>query len=544
MSITYFTENKSSNWILALASAILFTPPWYEWGHGLFLFIAFVPLLILENKYNNAKRPQAKVYLWVFFSFAVWNTLTTFWIKNASFVGLLAAITITTFLMSYAFYFYHIAKLYLGQKAGYASLIIFWIMMEFIYMHGEISWPWLTLGHGFAYNVKFIQWYEYTGVFGGSLWVLLVNLSIFILIKEYLLKKSFQGLRINVILLGMLIILPISISLIIFSTYKENDKPIDVVVVQPNVDPYLKFNDIAPAEQAEIQLNEALKLSDENVDFVAAPETSLLGNFWVGSFESVIDLKIIRQYVNKYPQASFITGIRCYERYNSIEEASGTAEPYGNTGMYYDSYNSAILVDTSADVQLYHKSQLVTGVEKMPYREYLGFIKKLTLQLGGTMRSHGMQEEREVFISKKDSVKIAPVICWESVFGEYVNDYIKKGAQVIFVITNDGWWGDTPGHRQHNSLSSIRAIETRRSIARSANTGISSFVNQKGEMEQTLTWWKRGALRQEINLNDKITFYVKHGDYIGRSAFWLGIMVLLLTVVQKIKNKSSVAKLS
>ena len=125
-------------------------------------------------------------------------------------------------------------------------------------------------------------------------------------------------------------------------------------------------------------------------------------------------------------------------------------------------------------------------------------------------------------VSPNDSIKIGTIICYESVYGEFVTEYVQKGAGYLFVITNDGWWGNTPGHRQHNSLSSIRAVETRRSIARSANTGISSFINQRGDVLQELTWWKRGALKQDLNYNTKLTFYVKHGDYIGRTAFYLG----------------------
>ena len=122
-----------------------------------------------------------------------------------------------------------------------------------------------------------------------------------------------------------------------------------------------------------------------------------------------------------------------------------------------------------------------------------------------------------MFVSPDDGLKVAPVICWESVFGEYVTEYVKeKGANLIFIITNDGWWGETPGHRQHNSFARLRAIETRRSIARSANTGISSLINQRGDELQRIGWWERSAIRGSLNASDHLTFYVKHGDYLAR----------------------------
>jgi len=115
------------------------------------------------------------------------------------------------------------------------------------------------------------------------------------------------------------------------------------------------------------------------------------------------------------------------------------------------------------------------------------------------------------------------------------------GSNFIFVITNDGWWGDTPGYIQHNSFSSIRAIENRRSIARSANTGISAFFNQRGEIIESLGWWKRGGIKSSLNANDKMSFYTIHGDYFGRIAMAMTLILLLYLLIRSIigiKTKS------
>ncbi|HDR68286.1 MAG TPA: apolipoprotein N-acyltransferase, partial [Bacteroidaceae bacterium] len=154
--------------------------------------------------------------------------------------------------------------------------------------------------------------------------------------------------------------------------------------------------------------------------------------------------------------------------------------------------------------------------------------------LGGVFRSHGTQAARDAFASPQDGTRIAPIICWESIFGEYVTDYVKEaGANFLFIVTNDGWWRNTPGHRQHNSFAHLRAIETRRSIARSANTGISSMINQRGEEIERIGWWVRSGMRNSINSNEHITFYVKYGDYLGRLSVFLGILLLLYTIVRR-----------
>jgi apolipoprotein N-acyltransferase len=152
------------------------------------------------------------------------------------------------------------------------------------------------------------------------------------------------------------------------------------------------------------------------------------------------------------------------------------------------------------------------------------------------MRGWGTQKDRGVFFSAVDSTGIGPIICYESVYGEFVTGYVKNGANLLFVITNDGWWGDTPGYHQHAAFSSLRAIETRRSLARSANTGISCLINQRGDIFQKLGWWKRGAIKGTLNANRKLTYYVKNGDYIGRTACIFSILIVALYIVRIVLN--------
>ncbi|MBN1599429.1 MAG: apolipoprotein N-acyltransferase [Bacteroidales bacterium] len=531
--------SKTKAILLSVLSGIILSLGWYEWSSGLFLLITFVPVLFVEEHIvssNDIHKKNSLVYLYTSISLFIWNVITTWWIKNASFAGLVAAVLVTTGYMSLAFLFYTITKRKLGRFAGYASLIIFWISLEFAYTHGEISWPWLTLGNGLLFDIKFIQWYEYTGVFGGSLWVLLVNIMIFELIRKIISGVSFKR---NYNLLSaviLIIVIPVIISLIRFKTYEEEANAREIVVVQPNVDPYMKFNDMSSEEQTLLQVELAESKLTPETDYIASPETSILGDIWIGHFNRVFEFVMLRRVLQKNPGVKYVAGVWCRQYYPEGKRTP-TARPYGNTGTYYDTYNSAVQIDSTPEIQLYHKSKLVTGVEKMPYPKLLGILRPLTVKLGGTFRSHAIQKERSVFKASDDSVMVAPVICYESVYGEFVGDYIKKGANIIFVITNDGWWGDTPGHRQHNALSCMRAIETRRSIARSANTGISSFINQKGEVIQKLTWWKRGAIRDELNINNKVTFYTKHGDYIGRAAFYLAILLGLVLIFRAVIKK-------
>jgi apolipoprotein N-acyltransferase len=173
----------------------------------------------------------------------------------------------------------------------------------------------------------------------------------------------------------------------------------------------------------------------------------------------------------------------------------------------------------------------------MPLAKLMKPLERFAINLGGTVGSLGSDEERMVFTRQPDGLTVAPVICYESVFGEYVTEYVHKGANLIFVITNDGWWGDSPGHRQHLSFSRLRAIETRRSIARSANTGISCFIDQRGDIFQATKYWELAVIRQEINANDEITFYVRYGDYIARVSGFVTAFLLLFAIAGSVMKR-------
>jgi apolipoprotein N-acyltransferase len=187
--------------------------------------------------------------------------------------------------------------------------------------------------------------------------------------------------------------------------------------------------------------------------------------------------------------------------------------------------------------QLYHKSKLTPGVEIMPYAKYLGFIENLAIDLGGTVGSLGTDDIRKVFVSSEDSLRVSAVICYESVYGEFFAEFARSGAELIFIVTNDGWWGNTPGHRQHFSYARLRAVETRRSIARSANTGISAFINQRGDVLQESAYWVPAVLKENINANNRVTFYSKYGDYLARISAFVAVLLLLIAISISLRNR-------
>ena len=519
-------------------SGVLLSMAWFEWCSGLVILIAFVPLLWVEDHIYKNKYSADKVFLYASISFSLWNFITTWWIYNASPAGMFVAVLINTFLMSTVFWIFHFCKKIIGSRYGYFGLIVFWISFEHFYLNAEISWPWLNLGNAFAKDIRIVQWYEYTGALGGTLWILIVNILIYNILKSYLKYRNLKHDKSLIYIISALILIPVISSIYRFNTYKEEKKPYNIIIVQPNVDPYKKFVNYSHKQQTKMLLNIAKPYLNGSTDYIVCPETAITSYSDIEKLDKNYYLNIIRHFLVDYPKTKIILGMTLLQNYYNKDEITPTAQQYESSNIYYDTYNSAVQIDTSDYTQFYHKSMLVVGVEKMPYPKALKLLRELTLKLGGTFRSHGTQKERTNLVSPQDSIMVAPVICYENVFGKFVTDYIKKGANFIFVITNEGWWGNTPGHRQLNHLSRLRAIETRRCVARSANTGISSFINQRGEILQFLGWWEQGALNGILNANDRITFYVRYGDYIAGIAYFFAGIIIIFTSIKYIINKN------
>jgi len=204
-------------------------------------------------------------------------------------------------------------------------------------------------------------------------------------------------------------------------------------------------------------------------------------------------------------------------------------------GLYYESYNTAMVVGVDQTPAFIHKSKLVPGVEVIPFSNYFPFLEELSIQNGGTSGTLGIEEEPRIFLM--DELSIAPVICYESIYGDWVAQQCRKGANLICIITNDGWWKDTPGYKQHLSFATLRAIENRRAVVRSANTGTSCFINQRGDISHATEWWVEDVIRSTVNLNSEQTFYTTYGDVLGRSFGFVAVLLLLYTFVKRFKNK-------
>jgi apolipoprotein N-acyltransferase len=537
---------------LALLSGGLWCLAWPAVG-GLtpLAFIAWVPLLAAERTLDrtaDGRRPR--FMLRVLLATFVWNLGCTWWFvmvnepwsTRAVTVG--APVVLNTLFMLAPWWVRRWVRARMGVRWADATLVVAWLAFERLHHGWDLQWPWLSMGNVFAVRPAWVQWYDHTGMLGGTLWLWLVNL----LVLRALRPAPTPVVRLRAWALPLAVItLPLVISFWRFHHHVEQGEPVDVVVVQPNVDPYSEKYYVAPMAQLEHMLGLAEGVMTPDVRLVLLPETALQESstvdphttppryqgLWENDLDGSASVQRIRRFQAEWPRTAFLAGMSAYHLLDPQAPVPPEARALGGSDRFYTASNAAMFLGTQGRAEAYRKSKLVAGVELLPFASVLGNLQALSVDLGGTTGSLAGQAERTVFQDAMAGLRVAPVICYESVFGEHVAAHVRNGAQLIAVLTNDGWWDDSPGYHQHLTFSSLRAIETRRAVARSANTGISCAVDQRGVVHDATDWWVPTARRVTVHCNTVITPFVRYGDLIGRVAVVLVLAVGALALLPK-----------
>jgi len=506
--------------ILTLLPGLLFWLAWPPRDFFFLSFLAFVPLLILEKETNGIKRSGWLIYASLLF----WNIMVSWWVGHADFYSSLFMLAANSWLMYLPWWGYRKARKIFGDNKAMWVLASLWISFEYLHLTWEITWPWFTLGNIFAKHNAVVQWYEVTGTLGGSVWVLAANISFYLALQKEKWTKWIKP--------SLVVFIPIFISIPFYiandldyslNANKRFDQA-EALLVQPNIDPYLKF---VPGEEVK-NLNAMLSMVDKAItpktSYVVLPETAVVEYVDEDNPTRFQSIDILQNFTKKHPQIHLITGISTHNWYDPGEKMQATARESG--GQFYESYNTAMEVDSAGKLDFYHKSKLVPGAERMPYPTLFQFLNGLALDLGGITGSLGVDPEPKAF-KAGNQPDIAPLICYESVFPGFVAGFTRKGAKILVVITNDGWWRNTDGYKQHMYYACLRAIENRREVLRSANTGISCRIDKLGRIQEHTEWWEPVVLSVKVNPFNNLTFFARHGDYIGRFGSFIGLFFLL-----------------
>lgn len=518
---------------LTLLFTLLMSLPWLVPHMGWTALLGFVPLLVMERLASQYKVKH--FWWWQYGAFVLWNAVTTWWVGEATVGGAVFAVLANALQMAVVFGSFRWVKRRTRGVLPYLYLAAAWIAWEKYYLTvAQISWPWLVLGNAFADTTGLVQWYCVLGSLGGSLWVWAANLSVFGLMVALSDGRmaSWNGKARLAAICGTSLALfgPMVWSACL--RFQEEGRPLKVVMGQPNYDPYEKRGAV-PREEQDRSFLDLLEKADWKAAepvLALAPETFILHMYsedlpGSGSFLRFQD------FLRRHPSTNLIFGASLYDRVYAPVAPDPCAYDLGRQAdgrhLWVLAHNSAVVTDTTARINLYHKSKLVVATELTPYPGL--FIPLQKWLLGTTLMGQDIgQKEISCLpvLLPEGAVNVGVPICYESVYGDFCAGYVRKGAQLLAVITNDAWWGNTPGYRQHLSYSRLRAIETRRWVARCANTGVSAIIDPRGRILDRTAWWEPALLEGEVQLLQGQTFFVRYGDIVGRTAVFLFVLLL------------------
>ncbi|MEO1052971.1 MAG: apolipoprotein N-acyltransferase [Bacteroidota bacterium] len=521
--------------LLPLLSTLLFWLAWPPMAAVICLFVAIVPLLFIHQFYKKQQLSAMKFLLLVYCTLVLWHLVTTYWLYNTTVTGTILIHLLNPILLTIPWWVFLIFDNRFGSHVGYMALVSSWLSIEYLHHNWQLAFPYLTLGNGLSKYPILIQFYEYTGVLGGSLWVLVVNIAIFQLLRK-LLNGGYVVYGPKALIGPMAIVfVPLLLSGIIYYSYDEKGRDVEVLVVHPNTDCRYEKYEVSSDQLIDKYLGLTFNKLSQNTDYILWPETAVTDAGWIEDMSSNPLFTKLLDTLKDYPKAKLVTGAVLYERSidNGMAENAHDIRFADHLDMWYYTYNASFQLNPAQNTLDFRtKDKLVPMEETIPYAREFSLISSIVPSLGGYLFA-SRPEYSKVFNSG-DGKGVASMICYESLFGSFIAKHVNKGANLIFISLNEGWYKHLTGASQFLHYASVRAIENRRSVARSSNDGISAFINQKGEILNRFGSFKPASIIQSIKANRKKTFYTVFGDYIGVIAIAVSLLLLIRLAVSKL----------
>ena len=528
--------------LLSLLAGGLLAAGWPPASSFYLLFVAFVPLMLLSDLLGAERRSWLIYASLVALSLFTWNAYTTQWIYRTFFTSGVIVNTINVTVFTLPWLLYYATKSRWSRWHRYALLVSSWMSLELMHYYWGLSFPYLTLGNVLASVPSLAQWYEYTGVFGGSLWVWGANLLVYEGLREALARKAFSRPLARKVGYALLwILLPMGLSLLIFSSYEERGKPIEVVAVHTNLDCRKERKTYTAEQLINLHWDLTRPYLNDNTRYVLWPENAMnLG--WMETLPAHPPVVSLQDSLQSYPHLQLITGAILYERY-PVDDPTHLPPnvrylDVDQQRVWYNTYNGALQLNADLDMRLRTKIHLTPLEETTVYPLLINFLRGFIPSLGGHFFSV-WPGNQDVF---RNQTHVTPVICFESFFGHTVRGFVRQGADALFVMLNEGWMDDDQQAQQFMQYASLRAIETRRSVVRTSNLGISCFMDQRGVVTQAATDNTPTALVGQVLLNHHQTIYTLAGDYLSWAAVAVMMMYtirLLLTLIRVLINHHS-----
>ena len=432
------------------------------------------------------------------------------------------------------FIIFHVTESKFNRAIGLLNFVLTWLALEYLQLNWELAYPFLNLGNGLAMYPQIFQWYEYTGSLGGSLWILLIN----ILISEFvflLRSKKSSSIRLSASLV-LIVIAPVAFSLYKFKTFREYGKTVSVAIINPAIDCYNEKYTTDMNWLLDKYLAQSKEFKDP--DFILWPETAIPDAGLSDELNSNPYLEKIRDGLFDKHVSLLVTGAIIYKKHGDNPKDKLGKIYYPPLNEYLSTHNSAIEIKRSTPIRIVRsKKILVPFEETIPYPYLLSWVRQATGTLGGFTFS---RLSEGIGYVENNEVKATPLICYEILFGDEVS-LLSLQNNMFFLLLNEGWYKSETGASQFLYYSCLRAVETRRSIARSSNMGISAMINQRGEIiKRTGNINEPGIIEGSLSTGHTNTFYSMIGDLLGEIAefglIFLNILGLAILLFRKSKT--------
>jgi len=378
-------------------------------------------------------------------------------------------------------------------------LPILWTALEYLRSFFLTGFPWANLGYSQYLNLPFIQMADITGPYGLSFVILLVNATLFWILRQWI-SKTFPVREVVVTLLVLLISMIYGYTRMRTIDQQMLQQPsLKVGLTQGNIDQSIKWDESFQKETLKIYERLSLKVAEQHPDLIIWPETAT--PFF---FQQAKEFQPMVLDIPNKTDAYLLFGSPSFK----VERGK------------VNHYNSAYLASPSKEIiGRYDKIHLV------PYGEYVPFGDLLPLgSLGEGIGN--FKPGKEIYNFSIPQGKFGVVICFEIIFPDLCRRFVKEGANFLVTITNDAWFGRTSAPYQHFAIAVFRAVENRVFIARAANTGITGLIDPRGKIIKKGEIFTEEAMNGTIRLSKKKTFYTLYGDVFA----WIcsGLSLLLL----------------
>ena len=533
-------KQRKKEWLLLVSSGLILGisfPP-IPFPVTLLIFIGLVPYLYVLNNRKSLASINRATFIFGF----VLSLVTVYWVGSwqseadlfLMIAGVALLFALPCVLMIPSTLLYLTRKIFPKINAIWL-FPLYWVTAEYLLTLTDLKFPWVTLGNGLTKFITFIQAAEIIGEFGFSLVVGFINVFLFFAIINF--KKDKRKFYRNLSFGLLIFIMFLTYGLVRKSDFKISDQKIRMGLIQPNINPWKKW-DVGNLNNL---LDQYLELSEDAVSkgakVLAWPETAMPAYVFGGSYSVLANR--IHQFCDTNDVFLF-TGMPDIRYYFDKEKMPDDAKFNEPGKYYYATYNSIMLISPGTiAIQKYGKMQLVPMGEKVPFVEQLKFLGDI-FKWGVGITGWNVGKDTTVFnltLNRDDSLKISGLVCYESIFPEFVSAFAKQGAELFVVVTNDSWYGKSSGPYQHKQFAVLRAIENRKSVVRCANGGISCVINAKGETEVESELFTKDVIVWDVPVQKGETFYSENPKIISTLCSVFSLWIFGINILAWLKKK-------